>query len=294
MDREDAKVGDITATLMWDNECDLDLHAICPNGDHISYSNRYGGGDVGGGYLDVDMNAGGATSMEPVENIFFGDAEKNIEAAHGKYKIFVQNYSYRGKTVRRGEAVPWRVRIFLDGKTTEYEGECIGTSSNSDKTVLEFEYSGRTAATPEKVGTALGSSNLIAVTSSTGTTLDALSGLMKLRNQHREIAQVRELVNAPAEESEAESTETTIMANENSFNITNRERLYLNLSTLPISFHLQIDQTFQGGATLLEHTASYLAQRLIDDKIKIQELSKAGYQDELVALVQRKMSSFGI
>ena len=292
--REDAKVGDITVTLIWDNECDLDLHAICPNGDHISYANERGGGDVGGGYLDVDMNAGGKDSMEPIENIFFGDAEKNIEAAHGKYKIFVQNYSYKGKTVKYGDPVPWRVRIVMDGKPTEYTGECIGSGSESDQTVLECEYSGRTAAAPEKVGTALESSNLIAVTSSTGTTLDALSGLMKLRNQHNELIQVRELVGLVEEVSETDGAETTLMAAQNSFNITNRDRLYLNLSRLPTSFHLQIDQTFQGGATLLEHTASYLAKRLIDDKINIQELKEAGYQDELVTLVQRKMASFGI
>jgi Ca-activated chloride channel family protein len=72
MEREKAKVGDITVTLCWDDRADLDLHAICPNGNHIHFGDKQGGSIEGGGYLDVDMNVQGE-SVEPVENVFFGD-----------------------------------------------------------------------------------------------------------------------------------------------------------------------------------------------------------------------------
>jgi len=314
-EREKAKVGDITVTLLWDNQCDLDLHAICPNGDHISYMQTSGGGIEGGGYLDVDMNQSGE-SMEPVENIFFGDAEKGIEADHGNYKISVQNYAYHGKTVTVGEPISWRVRLLKDGKKSEIKGTCIGTGSKSDSTVIEFNYSGRTAPLPEAVGSALVSSNLIGVTSSSGSTIDSLSGLVRLRNQNEIINQVQNLVSNGEDEKtedtamdtgtfakgEDEKTEDTVidtgtfalMANRKAFAITNRERLYLNLSTLPSSFHAEVNQSFQGGGTLLDYTASQLAKRLIKDDIHIDELRKAGYEDSLVGLVKDKMVTFGV
>jgi len=319
MDREKAKVGDITFTLAWDNECDLDLHAICPNGDHIFYSKKTGGGTQGGGYLDVDMNAHGE-SVEPVENIFFGDAEKNIEAAHGKYKVYVQNFAYHGKKVTKGDPVKWRVRVLKDGENTEINGQCVGTGKGSNATVIEFEYSGRKALPPEEIGSALVSSNLVAVTSSVGSTIDSLSELMKLREQHEELNQVRNLVsevekedtkedNAPVkcegeeggtkednpvtqEENIAEAR--PLMADRKAFDVTNRDRLYLNLSTLPTCFFMEVNRSFQGGETLLDHTASQLAKRLIKDNINAIELKRAGYQDDLVDLVKEKMKTFGV
>jgi len=296
IEREKAKVGDITVSLLWDNQCDLDLHAICPNGDHISYMQKTGGG-TGGGYLDVDMNESGE-SMEPVENIFFGDAEKGIEADHGKYKIFVQNFAYHGKSVAIGDSVSWRVRLLKDGKKSEFTGTCTGTGSKSDSIVIEFDYSGRTAPLPEAVGSALLSSNLIGVTSSGGSTIDSLSGLMRLREQNEIINQHQNLVsNNEDKKTEDTATETetcVLMADRKAFNITNRERLYLNLSTLPGTFHAEVNQSFKGGGTLLEYTASQLAKRLLKDDIHIDELSKAGYEDILVALVKDKMMTFGV
>ena len=98
-------MGDVTVTLMWDNYCDLDLHAICPDRTHISC--MYKIWKVGGlirGNLDADMNVDGE-SKEPIENIFFGDLEKNIVAPKGKYLIFVWNFNYHGDTTS-GD-VPW-------------------------------------------------------------------------------------------------------------------------------------------------------------------------------------------
>ena len=298
MERENAKVGDITVTLAWDSECDLDLHAVCPNGDHIYYGKKHGGGEKGGGYLDVDMNTSGG-SMEPVENIFLGDVEKGIEAAHGTYKIYVQNYEYHGTTVPRGDPVPWRVRLSKDGQITQYTGECVGTKESSNSTVVEFEYSGRTAPLPEAVGSALVSSNLVSVTSSLGDSVDSISQLMRLREQHDELDRVRALVNDEAEKVDDAGTSPPtpvrpLMSDKKAFDITNRDRLYLNLSKLPSHFHLEVNRCFQGGSTLLQHTASTLAKRLIEDNVHIDELKRAGYQTELVDLVLENMTKFGI
>jgi hypothetical protein len=309
MEREKAKVGDITITLTWDNECDLDLHCICPNGDRISYSRREGGGSLGGGYLDVDMNVQGE-SKEPIENIFFGDAEQGIEAAQGQYKVIIQNYSYHGHTVKKGEPVPWRLRLTKNGEIHNYTGECKGSGSSSDVTAVEFHYSGRKAPLPEAIGSALTSSNLVSITSSTGHTIDSLSGLLSVIEDHETLENVQELVRTeaeteqdgiPMEESEDEAPLTStnnqvrpLMVDKKSFYITNRDRLYLNLSKLPKLFHLEVNQCFKGSVTLMESTASELAKRLISDKVPVEELKKAGYHDEIVNIVKDKMYSFGI
>jgi len=69
----------VTIPLAWDDYNDLDLHVYSPSGAHINFANR----DADGGHLDIDMNGGGGRSKEPVENVFFGDIEKGIEAPRG-------------------------------------------------------------------------------------------------------------------------------------------------------------------------------------------------------------------
>eukprot|EP00978_Attheya_sp_CCMP212_P017969 scaffold48605_cov49-Attheya_sp.AAC.3 len=324
MEREGAKVGDITATLIWDSECDLDLHAICPDRSHISYANKI----TPGGNLDVDMNVGGE-SKEPVENIFFGDAEKGIEAPRGKYKIFVQNYAYHGNTVSRGDPVPWRVRLTMNGENKEFTGACIGAGKSSDETVCEFEYNGRIAPLPEEVGSALESSNLVSVTSSVGTTLDSLSQLMNVFDQHALLGRVHELhheeedmdddVNIDAEQgndddnAETEDEEMhecdpptwannddggkkrehSLMAKRTSFQVTNRERLHWNLSKLPDRFHDEVARAF-GGPSLTRLMAASLAKRMVEDNIAISALRQAGYPDTVVESVKQEMGTFGI
>jgi hypothetical protein len=74
--------------LGWYNYDDLDLHVRTPLGEHIHWANRVG--SLSGGQLDVDMNAGGGHTREPVENIFFND---NIP--DGVYRVEVNNYAKR-------------------------------------------------------------------------------------------------------------------------------------------------------------------------------------------------------
>jgi len=73
---------DLRVSLSWSNHDDLDLHMLEPNGNHIYYSNMCG-------KLDVDMNAGGRRSRDPVENI----AINNVE--NGTYLVSVNNYTLR-------------------------------------------------------------------------------------------------------------------------------------------------------------------------------------------------------
>lgn len=72
--------GDIQVTLTWDNDADVDLYVIEPDGNKIYYSQKR---SSSGGYLDVDDMDG----FGP-ENIFY----ENIPPA-GTYEIKVDHYS---------------------------------------------------------------------------------------------------------------------------------------------------------------------------------------------------------
>jgi hypothetical protein len=148
MAREGAKVGDVTFTLTWDDRNDLDIYCITPAGNTISFSNKR----QDGGYLDVDMNVGGE-STEPVENIFFGDAEAvpPVEAARGMYKVSVQNHSYHeepGSKTGEGKPIPFSMRLLQNGQTETRTGTVTGRGASSRVPVFEFEYGGRTAPPP--------------------------------------------------------------------------------------------------------------------------------------------------
>ena len=68
-------------SLAWFNTDDLDIHYEGPLG-HIYFGNK-------AGVLDVDMNAGGPNSKEPVENLAFS------RFPDGVHKIVVNNYNKR-------------------------------------------------------------------------------------------------------------------------------------------------------------------------------------------------------
>lgn len=81
-------------SLSWFNFDDLDVHVYEPSGrgtnglrEHIYFGNRRG---WTGGVLDVDMNAGGPRSREPVENVAWSQ-----QPADGAYRIVVNNYCQR-------------------------------------------------------------------------------------------------------------------------------------------------------------------------------------------------------
>lgn len=49
-----ARLGAVNVVLVWNTEDDLDIRALCPNGEQIAYQTKQGCG----GMLDVDQNAG--------------------------------------------------------------------------------------------------------------------------------------------------------------------------------------------------------------------------------------------
>jgi hypothetical protein len=79
--------GNVDATLRvslaWFNSDDLDIHVLEPSGNVINFSNK-------DGKLDVDMNAGGPSSREPVENV-----QWTGRVPDGRYTVNVHNYSKR-------------------------------------------------------------------------------------------------------------------------------------------------------------------------------------------------------
>jgi hypothetical protein len=111
LEREGARTGAVTVTLMWDSNADLDLAVTCPSGETISYGN----GRACEGELDVDMNYGSNHSNQPVENVVWPGA-----APSGSYQIGVRRPSARGDD---GQATPYRVRVVMNGETTIHEGE---------------------------------------------------------------------------------------------------------------------------------------------------------------------------
>lgn len=126
LDREGGQRGEVTVTLMWNSDADLDLHVECP-GDRSIF---YGSPRACGGELDVDMNVGGAMSSEPVENIVW--PEGALEP--GTYRVIVNNFNSRSD----GETpTPYRVRLIRGDQREIVEGE-IATADDR-QTVLEFD-----------------------------------------------------------------------------------------------------------------------------------------------------------
>lgn len=122
--------GDLCCRLGWYNYDDLDFHMVEPSGFEIYYGSKHS--PHTGGKLDVDMNAGGGKTREPVENIFYSHRAKMKE---GKYSLRVHNFCRRENT-----DVGFEVEVDFLGQTWNFvydkpvrNGETI--------TVMEFIYS---------------------------------------------------------------------------------------------------------------------------------------------------------
>ena len=83
-----------------------------------------------------------------------------------------------------------------NGEVVNYTGETPAntTGDSSRVTVVEFTYEGRTAPRLAEGVSALEASNLVAVTTSVGSTLDALRNLMSFDADAAELERVRQLV----------------------------------------------------------------------------------------------------
>jgi len=84
--------GELRVSLEWYNFDDLDLHVMEPSGRTIWFREKL---SPTGGQLDVDMNAGGGRTREPVENVIWPDKRTMKE---GRYKIMVNQYQQREST----------------------------------------------------------------------------------------------------------------------------------------------------------------------------------------------------
>lgn len=129
--REGAKSGAITISLMWDNYNDIDLHCIDPNGEEIFFGHKQ---SRSGGELDVDMNAGGPISKEPVENIFW----QNNKALKGKYKVYVNHFSNHGCS-ECIDPTNYTLIIRYNNIVKEFKGRI--TFGEPKRLIYEFNYS---------------------------------------------------------------------------------------------------------------------------------------------------------
>lgn len=130
MVRENVNSGEIHAALIWNDIADLDLHVITPSGEHMYYAHKE---SRCGGWLDVDMNAGGRYSLEPIENIFWASSP------NGKYQFYVHNFCNRtdSKTVftDNKRKVPFRVKLTRNGVTEWFSGS---VGAGEKQTCFEF------------------------------------------------------------------------------------------------------------------------------------------------------------
>lgn len=126
LEREGAKTGDVQLSLMWNNYNDLDLHCIDPNGEEIFFRNKR---SRSGGELDVDMNAGGRKSNQPVENIYWPRGG----APPGHYRVFVNHFTNHGDP----DPTNFTVGVLVAGKSQEFTGAL--SSGEPKRLIDEFD-----------------------------------------------------------------------------------------------------------------------------------------------------------
>ncbi|MCY4304350.1 MAG: hypothetical protein OXC62_06165 [Aestuariivita sp.] len=103
-----AQIGDLTFSLIWDSIDDLDLHVICPTGSEIWFRETA----TCNGNLDVDSNARGTPTRNPIENIYFTDP------VNGIYRVNIRYYYSR----TRGQPRSFQLQITDRGATQTLDG----------------------------------------------------------------------------------------------------------------------------------------------------------------------------
>jgi hypothetical protein len=97
-------------SLGWAGRSDLDLAVLCPNGNSIRFNNQ----NACGARLDVDMNAGGRSSSEPIENVFWPS-----RPANGTYHVYVSLFDRRSD---RRPSIPFRLELDVLGERQQVDG----------------------------------------------------------------------------------------------------------------------------------------------------------------------------
>lgn len=116
----------LSMTLVWYTDCDIDIHAWQPDGTEIYYSNE--GPLSSTGRLDADNYEVDANGLA-VENIAW------ITAPAGLYRIGVTNYD------ECSPGVDYKLYVQIDGVTTSYE-RTAPADDDTTYEVLSFYYSG--------------------------------------------------------------------------------------------------------------------------------------------------------
>ena len=126
--RQGAGNGEITISLMWDSEDDLDMHIFTPDGSELWWGNP----NAEGGTFDIDANREGNIKENPLENAYFATPTS------GEYWIYVYNYEDRTP----GSSTNWTVRIQVGDEEQIYSGTI--TSQEETIEVLGFNYTSGT------------------------------------------------------------------------------------------------------------------------------------------------------
>ena len=143
----EAGTGKLHISLSWDQENDVDLHVIEPNGEHIYYGNRQ---STNGGELDLDSNPACYIDGIKNENIFYED-DPEVIVEYGEYEVLVDLYAACDIT----EPTTYIISAYYGGAliaTTEGQNSHTGTlmpedeSHNSDLiSVMKFNIQGEPA-----------------------------------------------------------------------------------------------------------------------------------------------------
>ncbi len=112
------KIGDVTVTLVWETEDDLDLHLVEPSGEKIFYGYRLSNS---GGELDVDKNAGGNLVTNPIENIYYASRPPS-----GKYSLFVNFFKRNSEDY----SLPYQVYINIGSEQKIVNGTHVNEKDN--------------------------------------------------------------------------------------------------------------------------------------------------------------------
>lgn len=130
--------GFLRCSLHWFNYDDLDLHVKEPN-NHIYFGNKRSG--YTGGYLDVDMNAGGGQSRDAVENVIYTDRSK---LRPGRYQVFVNQFSRRESI-----DVGFEFEIEVDGNLHKFAyNKPVGQDHNIEVAYIDVDNNGNITVVP--------------------------------------------------------------------------------------------------------------------------------------------------
>jgi hypothetical protein len=152
-----AGTGSLQVSLSFDNEKDIDLYLVQPDGEVIYYGNRGSydeeDGQITGYGLDIDSNADCYIDGVNNENIFY--SSENIQS--GKYEVWVNMYNNCDLSIPTN----WVITALREGTliTTSYgqnpaygvfpvntPSNSIGSSLSGATKVLEFTLSGQASS----------------------------------------------------------------------------------------------------------------------------------------------------